>query len=825
MATVYLAEDLKHNRRVAIKVLLPALASALGPERFLREIKLTAQLNHPHILPVLDSGEAAGLLYYVMPFVDGESLRGRMDREKQLPIEDALLVSREVADALSYAHSQSVVHRDIKPENILISAGHAVVADFGIARAISAAGAERLTETGLAIGTPAYMSPEQAAGSKDLDGRTDLYSLGCVLFEMLAGEPPFTGPTAESVVRQHLAVEPPAVTNLRPTVPARVSEAIARSLAKAPADRFSSVAKFAAALRGDTQTASGQATSERNRSAHRRRWIAAATLIVVAGATATRVAWRRGQGSDPGSRLVVVPPFENRTGDTSLADLGELAASWVADALVREGTAEVVAPTIVQDLLRGDLRSSTKPAEDLARRTGARIAVVGEYRRRGTQVEFRIVLMAMPGATTLAVLDPVVGAADGTALLAALELRVLVALNNQFVLGGESPQGYSRPSSVEAYRQYARGSEFFARSEFAQAVEYLSKAALDTAWTPPLVELASAYYGWGQRQKADSVLRIAERRHNTLRPVEGDNVEWIRGWLSGDQAMEYRAARRLFDRAPRGYAYALAVTANRTHRPHEAVRAAMRRDTTSMEGREWFPWYAVTTAALHLVGDYRRELVVALERRRRFPVEALGLDLEIAARAAMGQLDEVRRLLNQATGKPTGFDGGPGLAFTEFLAHGQESAANAILPQVLSIYEGFATQPGAVRTDTVAFATALFAAKDYRRSRELWQQLAAQDSSGQAHRALALLAAREGDRERALRESEQWQNPVPFFPGLAFFRRAEVAADMGDRPRALAMLRQAFAQGYPFNSAIHRNFHLQSIWSEPAFRELMRPKD
>src|SRR5439155_165608 len=205
MATVYLAEDLKHHRKVAIKVLKPDLAAALGPERFLREIEIAAGLSHPHILPLHDSGEAGGLLYYVMPFVEGESLRDRLNREQQLPLEDALQITREVADALTYAHSHDVAHRDIKPENILLQARHAVVSDFGIARAITAAAGGNLTATGVAIGTPAYMSPEQASGQSQVDERSDIYSLGCVLYEMLAGEPPFTGPSAESIVRQHLA--------------------------------------------------------------------------------------------------------------------------------------------------------------------------------------------------------------------------------------------------------------------------------------------------------------------------------------------------------------------------------------------------------------------------------------------------------------------------------------------------------------------------------------------------------------------------------------------------------------------------------------------
>jgi tetratricopeptide (TPR) repeat protein/tRNA A-37 threonylcarbamoyl transferase component Bud32 len=248
MATVYLAEDLKHERKVAVKVLRPELAAALGTERFLREIRIAARLHHPHILPLYDSGEADGFLYYVMPFVEGESLRDRLNRDKQLPLNDALRIAREVADALSYAHGQDVVHRDIKPENILLESGHAAVADFGIARAISAAGGDKITTTGMAVGTPTYMSPEQAAGSGEVDGRSDVYSLGCVLYEMLAGQPPFSGPTVASVVQQHIAADPPTITNIRPSVPTEVVGILSNALAKTPADRYGRAEDFAEAL-------------------------------------------------------------------------------------------------------------------------------------------------------------------------------------------------------------------------------------------------------------------------------------------------------------------------------------------------------------------------------------------------------------------------------------------------------------------------------------------------------------------------------------------------------------------------------------------------
>ncbi len=248
MATVYLAEDVRHHRKVAIKVLHPELSAVLGPDRFLKEIELTANLQHPHILPLFDSGAAEGLLYYVMPYVEGESLRSRLAREKQLPIPDAVRIASEVAGALDYAHRRGVVHRDIKPENILLHDGRALVADFGIALAVVQAGGSRMTQTGMSLGTPQYMSPEQAMGEREISARSDLYALGCVTYEMLTGEPPFTGPTAQAIVARVMTEEPRSIVLQRNTVPPHVEDAVLVALAKLPADRFGGAAEFAAAL-------------------------------------------------------------------------------------------------------------------------------------------------------------------------------------------------------------------------------------------------------------------------------------------------------------------------------------------------------------------------------------------------------------------------------------------------------------------------------------------------------------------------------------------------------------------------------------------------
>src|SRR6201997_5210302 len=311
MATVYLARDVKHDRDVALKVLRPELAAVLGAERFLQEIRISARLDHPHILTLIDSGTVEGFLYYVLPFVRGESLRDKLNREKQLGIEEALTITKQVASALDYAHRQGVVHRDIKPENILIQEGEAVVADFGIALAVREAGGPRLTESGLSLGTPQYMSPEQATGDRALDARTDVYSLAAVVYEMLTGEPPHTGATAQAVIAKLLTERPTRIRTVRDTVPHGVDSAVAKALAKVPADRFGSAAEFASAL-----LAPGAAPGGR-----RRRGAVVGALAGGVALVALVVLWRPwrhpARAAPPVSDVasVAVLPFENLSGN------------------------------------------------------------------------------------------------------------------------------------------------------------------------------------------------------------------------------------------------------------------------------------------------------------------------------------------------------------------------------------------------------------------------------------------------------------------------------------------------------------------------------
>jgi serine/threonine-protein kinase len=408
MATVYLAHDLRNNRPVALKVLRPELAAILGAERFLKEIETTANLQHPHILPLFDSGKAVGrlggsavgesggvvegslaeFLFYVMPYVEEESLRARLEREKQLPLDVALQIAAEVADALAYAHRQGVIHRDIKPENILLLDGHALVADFGIALAVTEGGGDRLTETGLTLGTPQYMSPEQATGERQLDGRTDIYSLGAVLYEMLAGEPPYTGSTAQAIIAKRLREPLPSLSTLR-EVPPAVESLVARALARAPADRFPDAASMAVTLRRAADSSPARRASRLPLAV-----VAAGLLVLVVGVLLNRQL-RAPAASHVGVRSVAVLPLRN-LGDTS-------------DDYVAEGVTEEIGGTLVRlpglVVRPGSAVDRDGPGgRDLAalgQRLAAAYLIDGTLRREGRRVRVNVDLVQLDPAATL----------------------------------------------------------------------------------------------------------------------------------------------------------------------------------------------------------------------------------------------------------------------------------------------------------------------------------------------------------------------------------------------------------------------------------------
>jgi serine/threonine protein kinase/tetratricopeptide (TPR) repeat protein len=390
MATVYLARDQRHDRHVAIKVIHPELTSDIGAERFLREITIAAGLRHPHIVPLYDSGEVGGLPFYVMPYVTGESLRQRMDRERQLDITDAICIARDVAEALDYAHAHGIIHRDIKPQNILLEEGHALVADFGIARAVEIVSGDELTDSGIIVGTPPYMSPEQADGEVRLDGRSDVYSLACVLYEMLCGEPPFTGSTPRSVGAKHMYAAVPSLRVLRPTVPVTMQRVLERGLAKVPADRFMSAGEFVRSIASSANVKDGRRLNWRVTG----RSLLGASAILLAlslppddAASDTRAA-RRATASDLDPRSIAVLYFNDLTPTKTLTHIATGLTEDLIDVLSQVPGLRVTSPNGVRAF-----PVTSSPLDSIARRLGVGTMVSGTVAQSADRLRFTVRLI------------------------------------------------------------------------------------------------------------------------------------------------------------------------------------------------------------------------------------------------------------------------------------------------------------------------------------------------------------------------------------------------------------------------------------------------
>jgi serine/threonine protein kinase/tetratricopeptide (TPR) repeat protein len=497
MATVYLAHDIKHDRMVAVKVLHPELAAVVGTDRFLNEIKITANLSHPHILPLYDSGEADGFVYYVMPYIEGESLRKKLERQRELSIGEAVEITKAVASALDYAHRHDVIHRDIKPENILLQDGQPVVADFGIALAVSASAATRLTATGLSLGTPEYMSPEQATGDRVLDARSDVYSLGCVVYEMLLGQTPYTGPTAQAIVARLLAEPVPSLRTVRDTVPPTVERAVSKALAKIPADRFATASQFARSL----DVARRSAPALRLVSETRRRGPLLALVVLVAAAAI--VVWRftatPALAFSPGD-WILITDFDNQTGedvfDKSLATALALSVAQSPEVSIypQQRTRETLQRMMKRDVEAIDLELG----REVAQREGIDLLIAPSITRIGHTY-----------ALAAAIVEPATGRTVETALVrAAGQDSVLAALDE---LGrmirselGEARGSIERQSeplakvttqSLAALKQYTLGTESKRKAQFEDAKLHFERALrLDSTFTSAKAALGMLHF-------------------------------------------------------------------------------------------------------------------------------------------------------------------------------------------------------------------------------------------------------------------------------------------------------------------------------------------
>ena len=629
MATVYLARDLKHDRLVALKVLRPELAASLGADRFLREIQVTAHLTHPNILPLLDSGRADEFLYYVTPYVEGESLRSRLERERQLPVDEAVRLAAAVAGALDYAHRHQIIHRDIKPENILLEDGQAVVADFGIARALHAAESAKLTETGVAVGTVAYMSPEQATG-EEFDGRSDIYSLGCVLYEMLAGEPPFTGPTAQVVTARRLAGSVPSLHAVRDSVPRQIEQAIGKALAKLPADRFATAAEFADAL-----TPGGPAPRPTAfRLSWRRAGGVAAAFLAIFGAVLVSRSKTHG-AREPASNGVAVLYFDNLSRDT--------ADAYLADGLTEELISRLGQVARLTVKSRNAVRRFRGRLADDPSAVGRALGVVhlvsGSVRHAGARL--RVTVELVNAATG----DRMWGQQYDRAEADLLGIQEDIAVTIATAIGGrllpaERSSLTQRPTrDPGAYDHFVKGN-YFLGQRTAPAVgraidEYRAALQLDPSFTEALARVAYSYalfLDWGWRY-----------------PNASPESLLARGFAAADSALRQDSTS---SDAWMARAYVLAMSGTRTTAPAiAAFERAIALDPRNAEAYHQYGWV--------LMGLERDSASAEANLR------ALELDpARFATMLNLAALRTVQRRYNEGLrGMDSALSGEPGLAY------------------------------------------------------------------------------------------------------------------------------------------------------------------
>src|SRR5688572_30826775 len=718
MATVYLARDLRHRRPVALKVLHPDLGALLGPRRFRREIETAANLSHPHILPLFDSGEADGLIYYTMPYVAGETLRARLLRDGALSIPAAVSVVRDVAKALAYAHKHGVVHRDIKPANILIDDGHALVADFGIARAVHQAqerqapepledpehpAAETLTQTGNSPGTPGYMAPEQTHGDADVDHRADLYALGVVAYEALAGAHPFGARTPDELVAAHRSEIPRPIATHRPDVPAALAVLVMKALEKAPADRpqsadhivhtLDALGTIAGATEGSATRVSEPSAEPPARArgagilGSRAASIVGATVLLLAAAGGA--AWYLvGRAPDATSQRVLVVPFENATGDSTLAPLGRMAADWVAQGLAQSSTVQVTA-----DL--GRVASGETDLKAAAAQNGAGTVVAGSYYLDGDSVRVQARVTDVARWTLVGPVPPVSASrTERTAMLEPLRQRVMAV-----VLVAHDPRSAewnigAPPPTYVAYERFLEGMNLFARGEWHEAIPSWDRAAaLDSAYALPMLHVIQAYLNMNDVAAADSVARLVEGRQ-TLHRFDRAFLDYLRGLIDGNSMAALQGARAMARSAP-GVSlshFLQAYTAVAAGRPGEALDAASH---VAYQYGQWrvgwsaqVYWQRVTDAH-HLLGDYGDELDAARTGLGIIPENTEARSYELRALAALGRVEEIERKLDAFEALPPA-PGARSLAVLlvsladELLAHGHAEAARDVLQRAVA---------------------------------------------------------------------------------------------------------------------------------------------
>ena len=850
MSRVFVAHEPSLDRRVVIKVLTRELAAGISAERFEREIKLAASLQQANIVPVLTAGRAGNVPYYTMPLVEGRSLRERLEREGALPIRDVMNILRDVVRALSYAHERGVVHRDIKPGNILLSGGAAVVTDFGIAKALSAARAdqrfEALTQAGGVLGTPMYMSPEQASGDPNTDARADIYALGAVAYEMLAGKPPFVGRSPRQLLSAHMTESPAAVDRQRPGIPAPLTALVMRCLEKRAGDRPQSAEEVSKELEAIAASGGelGQIrASARGLSRRHTVWVALSALVLVSAAGV--VALRRSRAGELNPNRIVVAPFINRTGDSTLDVLGPLIAEGVTRGLDQLDSVTVVSSYAGMRDARGGLRRITSNADlrAIGEETRAGRVISGSYSRQADSLRFNPQIIDARDGHVVLTLDVVVGSAAAPS--AAIErLRDNVAAALQVSAARPRIGTIGQLPNLGAYRELITA--FETNIDGLEALPHLIKVGqLDSSFTLGLYWLAISYSQHGYPKQADSIVQVMAARRARFSPVEAELFASADGFVHSEYQKDLIAARQLFKRDSIGInAGGVVANAFNVNRPREAL-TVLGHIHRLLPSNGVFSYWIKTAAADHMIADYRAQLAAATAGRKELGVgvQVEFFDQQVRALAALRDTSRLRQnvdsfitawnpALDERRNRHYRIGADPSelylIAALELSAHGLPREALAYANTGLAWN---ATRAG--RSDAVSdhsqrsLAELLMFAGRLDSARAIWTKLAASDTLYTGARIqLAIIAARKGDSVSALQTMHVLDSleARPYAFGRPLVLEARIAAALGRKDEAVAFLQRAMDAGAPFDVQWDCSADFQGLRDFVPFKVLLAPK-
>jgi hypothetical protein len=812
MGTVYLALDRRHGRPVALKVLPPEVAEALGPERFLREIGIVARLSHPNILPLYDSGRAGGRLYYVLPFIGGGSLADRLGQGPPIPVAEAVTLAREIADALAHAHAHGVIHRDVKPDNILLHEGHALLADFGVARAV---GDGLRTDSGLAVGTAAYSSPEQAAGSRGLDERSDVYGLGCVLYEMLAGP----APRGRELLARRFTEPLPPPTVLRAEVPSWLDGVVGQALAAHPAQRYPTAAAFRDALTTPAGADTGPTlrptpAEPANGPPRRARWmLAGAAALLVVGAA---VAFLPGRLAHLDPTRLVVGGFENHTGDSALAPIGEIAADYIARGLATTQLLQEVYDARAMAREAGQpARVGVSAGRDLARRVGAGTVLGGNYYLEGDRLHFEAqVVDARTGRLVLA-LQPVIGPLrDQTRVIELLRQRVMAGFAVVFQPGFNDWKAAGVPPTYAAYRAMLIASDDLWTFKSTEAIPYLRRAiAEDSSYSAAKAQLAYALSGNGGCAEVDSIAAAMDTTRTELAAGDRGMVTYAQAICRRDRPAMFAAAKAVLQTAPQSIGFTVlgGIDAIELGRPREGLAILQRFDA------ERIPLTEQQAGIYWDFLDYAKHDLAMIQQDSNG-----GRILAGSVLARLADSAAVRRRIEKQLQHPDSPElAGDQCAVMELRAHGSAAAASALLERI-AVARGPAA--AAEVEDTPCFwnlySPSYYAGRLEEARAAYAKRVEADTADVKAHAALATIAAREGDSP-TLEAQRRWL--AAHDQPLAYLARARIAVIQGDRAQAVSLLRQALDRDLE-RHFLHLDPDLDPLRDYPPFRELMRFK-